>query len=107
MDVTEELSIMLAELESSCLEVILVPTKRYVNVGGCIRVAANKNTQWYREFCARYTSGRGRKRKKHDTRIRRDDTIAVLNRLIAGKKSCSKYAPELRRIARDRARNPF
>jgi hypothetical protein len=90
--------IMLAELESSCLEVALVPCRRFVNEGGCIRVAVQKNTRWYRDFCARHLSSRRRQNALPDTKIKRRDTIRVLEAIIAGK-ARSKYVPDLLRIA--------
>ncbi len=63
------LQIMLAELEGNRLEVQLVPCRRFVNEGGCYRVAVSKNATWYRDFCGHHASSR------------------------------SKYAPELSRIA--------
>jgi hypothetical protein len=97
------LEMMLAELESSCLEVMLVPCKRPVNSGGCIRVAASRNCTWYRRYCARHLSDRRRKNNAVDTRIKRRDTLRLLNRLISGKSSISKYAPELLGLAKRRA----
>lgn len=89
---------MLAELESSRLEVILVPLRRPANVGGMARVAASVNAPWYRRFCAAFPSDRIRRKAAFDTRIKRANTVAALNALIAG--HCrSKYAPALLRIA--------
>lgn len=91
---------MLAELESSQLVVVLVPSRRAVNEGGCIRVAMDRNCEWYRRFCAAHGSSRVRHRALHDTCIKRRDTRRLLERLIAGRPSRSKYAEELRAIAR-------
>ena len=97
---TEQLEVMLGELESSYLEVQLVPQRRFTNSGGCIRVAVSKNCTWYRQFCARHASSRGVRRGKFDTRIRRANVLALLTRLVAGCSSKSKYAAELYAIAR-------
>lgn len=90
---------MLAELEGGQLEVVLAPCLHEVNVGGCIRVAVSRNADWYRRFCARHLSSRLRRNLAPDTRIKRRDTIRLLQRLIAGHESPSKYAPELLRLA--------
>lgn len=94
------LKVMLAELESSRLVVVLVPCRRQVNEGGCIRVAAERNCTWYRRFCAEYAAGRRRASASFDTRIRRRDTVRLLVRLSAGRHSASKYAEHLLQIAR-------
>ena len=92
------LEVMLAELESSRLEVVLVPCRRFVNHGGCVRVAISKNAPWYQRFCADHGSSRKRKNAAHDTRIKRREIVRILGNLIAGR-SRSKYAPALLRIA--------
>jgi hypothetical protein len=97
------LEIMLAELESTRLEVGLAPCRRFANEGGCIRVCLSRNADWYRRFCTAHPSGRFRRNAKPDTRIKRRDTIRVLGRLIAGRASLSKYAPEFVALARRRA----
>lgn len=93
------LEMMLAELESSELTVVLVPTKRHVNEGGVIRVAQSRNATWYRRFYAAHSSDRVRKNAAFDTRIKRRATILLLETLIAGAPSRSKYAADLLRIA--------
>lgn len=96
---------MLAELESSCLEVILVPSRDRVNEGGCIRVAVSKNCTWYRRFCGRHASSRIRRNTAFDTCIKRRNTLRALNALIAGKPA-GKYAAELLSIAARYAQHP-
>lgn len=91
--------LLLAELESSQLHVVLVPARRQNMDGDCIRVAVEKNADWYRRFCARHPSSRGTRRGKFDTRIRRANVIAILRRLSSGLPSRSKYAAELTAIA--------
>lgn len=86
---------MQAEFESHQLEIALVPCRRHVNEGGCIRVAVNKNAAWYSAFCARHLSSRNRARALVDTRIKRRNVTRLLQRLIDGQPSRSKYAPEL------------
>lgn len=90
---------MLMELESNQLTVILVPQKRPTNEGGMIRVAASKNCDWYRRFCAAYPSSRKRKNAKFDTRIKRFRTIDALQKMLAGGRS-TYYFDALTRIAK-------
>ncbi len=89
---------MLAELESNLLEVILAPSKRRERDWDMIRVAARRNCNWYRAFCARHSSDRIRRNSLFDTRIKRRSTVRALNQLIAGKPA-GKYAAELLEIA--------
>ena len=91
--------LLLAELESMQLQVVLVPARRRNSETDCIRVAVEKNPDWYRRFCARHPSSRGTRRGKFDTRIRRANVAAVLKRISAGLPSKSKYATELGAIA--------
>jgi hypothetical protein len=93
------LEIMLAELEANRLEVVLVPTRHPSNEGGMIRVPISRNAFWYQRFCARHASGRQRRKAAFDTRIKRRNVAALLNRLIVGQPSRSKYAAELLRVA--------
>jgi hypothetical protein len=98
----QRLEILKAELESSRLEVVLVPLNprlRGFNEGGCKRVVCSKNVSWYRAFCNRHPSSRGVRRGKFDTRIRRLDVLTILDHLCAGRKTRSKYAPELIEMA--------
>ena len=81
------LELMLAELESSRLEVCLAPLnprmRGWVD-GGCKRVCLSRNCHWYRQFCSAHLSSRFRNHRKPDTRIKRANTIRALNQLIAG-----------------------
>jgi hypothetical protein len=103
-----ELELMQAEFEGSGLEVILVPLNpklRGWNEGGCKRVAANRNCDWYRSLCKRHPSSRTRNKRHHDTRIKRKNVASVLSRLLTvGTRS--KYAPELIRLAQQRMKEP-
>ena len=107
MDATlkNELRNLLDELESSQLEVILVPQRHRTNEGGMIRVAASKNVKWYQDLCARFPSSRRRKNSASDTKIKRQDIIKVLKNLTETGHSPSIYAPTLTSIAKNRARN--
>lgn len=82
---------LLAELESSRLEVVLVPQKQRTNEGGMIRVAASRNAAWYRRFCAAYPSGRIRRNNAPDTRIRRRETLRALESIVSGNERKSAY----------------
>ncbi len=100
------LEIMLMELESTRLEVQLVPLNprlRNYNEGGCKRVVANRNATWYRALCLKHPSSRVRNHRKPDTKIKRRNVERLLRRLIAGQATCSKYAAEIRRVAERRA----
>ena len=93
-------ALLLAEIESTCLEVILVPLSRPANSGGMKRVAISKNAKVYRDFCARHESSRGRRRRKPDTKIKRRNVIRLLMRLAAGFPVRSQYLPELQEMAK-------
>jgi hypothetical protein len=81
---TQALEQMLAELESSRLEVILVPQRRWTNEGGSIRCAISKNCRWYRAWCLAHPSSRQRKNSAPDTLIKRANTVRAIEGLIAG-----------------------
>mgnify|MGYP000261050016 CR=1 FL=1 len=98
-ELMNRIELMLAMLESSQLEVVLAPCKRYANEGGCIRVAANKNCSWYRRFVAQYSSDRRRKNNAFDTKIKRRNCIAALNGILAGRYK-GKYYDDFTKIAR-------
>jgi hypothetical protein len=106
MSIRDALEEMLAEFESSRLEVVLVPQRIFTNSGGMIRVAAGKNCQWYRQFCASFPSSRVRKKAAFDTVIRRQEIARILHRMaVHGPCSTrSKYAQPLLSIATYRVR---
>lgn len=93
------LEIMLAELESSSLEVVLVPCRRWVCEEGCVRVAISRNCDWYRRFCGLHGSDRVRRNALFDTRIKRRAIVRLLGRLIVGAPTRSKYVSELLALA--------
>jgi hypothetical protein len=98
----DPLQLMLDLLESHRLEVQLVPLNprlRNFSEGGMKRVAADKNTKWYRELCARHLSSRKRNHRKPDTKIKRANILRILKRLAQGLPSRSKYAAELHKIS--------
>lgn len=94
------LECMLAELESACLDVQLAPAPYPRHEAHCVRVVANKNARWYRDFCEQYRSTRRRKNPRIDTAIRRRETVAALQRMIAGVDSGTTYAERLTIAAR-------
>lgn len=105
-ELAAECGLMLAELESSRLEVVLVPQRWHTNEGGMVRCAISRNATWYRDFCAAHSSARVRKNAAHDTRIKRAGTVRVLGALAAGALPASGYAPVLLAIARRRLMRP-
>lgn len=100
LELREALTEMLEQLESSCLEVMLIPQRYRTNEGGMIRVAVSKNATWYRGFCAQYLSGRQRKNNAPDTKIKRAQTLRTLRRLLTGVPPQGEYAFRLMPIAR-------
>lgn len=94
---------LLGELESSCLEVALVPTRWRMNEGGCIRVAVSKNATWYQRFCRQYPSSRIRKNQAFDTCIKRAHTLRALKRFAQGASPRGSYGERLLPIVRQRA----
>ncbi len=101
-DLREEFEEMLNELESSQLEVALVPCKRHTNEGGMIRVAVNKNPKWYSDLCNQYQRQRG---FSDDTYINRVSVLRSLKRLIRGGYPVGVTAMRLLVVARQRILN--
>lgn len=93
------LDLMLHELESSRLEVVLIPSKRKLNEWDQCRCVVAFNCVWYRRLCSEHASKRGVRRGKFDTRIKRAGITRVLTRMVNGQPTKSKYAPELRKIS--------
>lgn len=79
----------LIELESHCLEVVLIPSRDHdcAMRGGMIRAAQYQNAEWYRAFCAEHESSRRDRNRwrKFKTKIKRQETRRALRALIAGK----------------------
>lgn len=90
------------ELDANCLEVALAPQRIRTNEGGMIRVVISKNATWYSRFCARYASTRRRRKAAFDTRIKRRNTLRVLDGLITKGRAASQYAGDF--LAEARAR---
>ncbi|MEN6302803.1 MAG: hypothetical protein ABFE08_05395 [Armatimonadia bacterium] len=77
---------MLYELTSTALEVVKAPSQRRdARPWDGIRVVQSRNADWYRRFCAKHASSRKRNKRLHDTRIKRQDTIRLLENMIAGR----------------------
>ncbi len=98
-----KLTYMLDTLESHRLHVILAPlnpAKRGWNEFGCKRVVADRNVNWYRNLCAAFSSSRKRMHRKHDTLIRRRETIAALNRLINNRAKGTVYEARILDVAK-------
>jgi len=91
----EVLGWMADDLESSPLQVALVPAPDPQFMCHMIRVAIQRPPHWYSRLCARYPSGTGRT----STVIRNHDIVRILRRLADGKPSTSQYAPELLEFA--------
>lgn len=91
---------LLNELESHMLVTVLAPSKRRDRRDhDMIRVNMDENPGWYRRLCEKYPSSRRTRRGKHDTVIRRANVLSTLRVLSEGRKTPSKYAPDLLRIA--------
>ncbi len=69
-------------------------------MGGKIRCVMGQNPQWYQRFCAQHLSTRKRRNALPDTRIKRANVVALLERLCAGKTSRSYYLAEIVQVAR-------
>lgn len=93
---------MLAELENSGLDVVLVPSRHWecARRGGMVRMSQNQNCQWYRELCSRNLSSRVRCNQALDTRIKRRNVIDLLQRLVKGRPTRSSYLDQLIELSR-------
>ncbi|HLP00608.1 MAG TPA: hypothetical protein VK163_01185 [Opitutaceae bacterium] len=98
---------LLAELSAHRLEVALVPARVQRHETHCVRVAVAQNPRWYRRLCAAHPSSRRRAKRAPDTRIRRRDVLALLERLAAGQATRSRYAAALSKEAARRESCPF
>lgn len=90
---------MLEELESHRLEVCLAPAPTPMHSGHMVRVRCDINPRWYRDFCATFSSGRGWRRGKADTVIRRQHTARALRAMLGGRMPPA-YGPRLLDAAR-------
>jgi hypothetical protein len=95
------LEAMLDELESSMLEVVTAPAPSARHAGHCVRVAVGKNAEWYRRFCAQFPSSRRDQNRIGRTAIKRRETLAALQHLLAADPArCPTYAHRLLDAAR-------
>jgi hypothetical protein len=88
---------MLTELDSSRLEVVLIPASDVRHSGHSVRVVQEANALWYRKFCAEYSSTRKRKNRHFDTMIKRAHTRRALLEIISGR-CATPYAQRLARF---------
>jgi hypothetical protein len=100
---------MLAELEASCLEVVLIPSgdPNIASRGGMIRAVQSANPEWYQDFCSQYSRAR-RSRKRtpnHDTIIDRRATLAALRRLVDRLEVSGVYGARLEEFIEGRLRH--
>lgn len=79
----------LLELDSNCLEVVLIPSRDAdcAMRGGMIRAVQYQNAEWYRAWRAEHESNRRDRNKwrKFKTKIKRQLTRRALRELIEGK----------------------
>lgn len=87
------LSAMRDELNEHRLTVDLAPAPSPRHGLHFVRVVCEKNAPWYREFCARFPSSRRGVRVR--TAIRRRETLAALNSLLADQPAGPVYGPRL------------
>src|SRR4051794_35935647 len=85
---------MLNDLETWRLEVVLIPAPDPQHSCHRVRCVQSQNPVWYRKFCELYPSGRQRRSWKPDTRIKREQTVRALKRIIDGDYS-GEYADRL------------
>lgn len=97
MNLHQALVQMQAEFEAHRLTVWLAPCKTFANQGGMIRVVVDQNAKWYRQLCAKYPTNRW----EGDTQIKRANISRVLERLVQGLPSRSKYVHDLFSLARE------
>src|SRR2546421_4866570 len=81
--------VLLAELQSSRLEVVLIPSRDpdCAMRGGMLRAVQEQNVSWYKTFCREFQSTRKDliRWRKHKTKICRRCTVRGLNELIEGR----------------------
>lgn len=87
--------ILLQELDSHFPEVILCPAPEMKHSGHCVRVAIDKNCQWYRRLCEKYPSSRADNPGGKRTKVKREHIRNLLSRLAAGEVPNSQYTFDL------------
>ena len=102
---------MLFELETNKLIVVKKPNiyKEKTERGVDIRSVESRNPSWYRQICEKYPSNRKKPRKKriHDTKIKRQTVLNILGRLGNKKGTASYLYNDLLNIAKDKWDVPF
>lgn len=85
---------MVDEFNESYLDVVLIPSKDHNTAidGGMIRVAQNRNPEWYRNLCSNHPKRKQRTRKKPQTSIKKEDIISVMKSMIKNGSTKSKYS---------------
>jgi hypothetical protein len=92
---------LLIELESSRLEVVLIPAPEQRHSCHSVRAVQESNAEWYQKMCKRHL--RRRKRySKPDTLINRAHTIKALERVMEGRID-SLYAERLMPFIKEKA----
>lgn len=97
---------MLTELDFASLQVALVPAPEQRHAVHCVRMVVGHNPDWYRALCAMFPRGRRTRRNMQrypDSRIKRADIRAVIERLLDGRGTASGFAPHLLSFAREGA----
>ncbi|MBI5520244.1 MAG: hypothetical protein HY916_09305 [Desulfovibrio sp.] len=95
---------MLHELDFACLQVTLVPAPEQRHAGHYVRLVVGHNPGWYRELCSMFPRGRRPRRNLErypDSRIKRGDIRAVIERLLDNRGTASGFAPHLLSFARE------
>lgn len=92
LTIKDGLEYLLSDLHCEHLDVILVPAPSPQHQEHYIRVAVERNPEWYRILCELYPDTR---KGRCSTTIRRATIIGVLERLIDKGKSVSKHAQYL------------
>lgn len=80
--------LMLEDLNARRLRVVLIPSRvpEVAQMGGKIRAVESENPTWYKRLCRTYEAQRTRprRRKKHDTLIKRAQVRSTLARMAQG-----------------------
>ncbi len=100
---SEQACLMLRELREQYLSVVLVPAPRPMHAGHKIRVADNRNPEWYRRLWHEHERRpRNPRRHKPTSSIKRDLVEEALERLAVVKDLRRRYDTLLRECIYDR-----
>jgi hypothetical protein len=95
----ETLSWMLVELDESGLRVELIPAPERRHEGHQVRVAVDRNPQWYRDLCAMFPRHRRRRGDRYtDSTVKRADVRRCIE-LLLGRGTASQFAKPLLGLA--------